>query len=309
MTDKSKVLIVDDEPINIKLLDANLTPRGYEVITAIDGKQALEKIEAEKPDLVLLDVMMPEMDGFEVTRRIRANNDTKLMPVVLITALRETDDRVRGIEAGCDDFISKPFDQNEVLARVMTLLKLNYYRAQLDEKEKFEYVLNKIEDGIIVLDNDRNVVRCNEWARDHLAFSVGDNFAKLVNKLSSVFTVHYDGDLSIDIPTTSLSFGIERPETETTNPIFYDVHTEIITNPAGELASIVMMFNDVTEQRSSERLKQTFLGLISHKLRTPVTVVSQYSDMIGKGNYGELNEKQQKAIDAVRGKSNSLRLW
>lgn len=303
---KSRILVVDDEPKNVKLLDAHLTPRGYEVITAENGMQALELIEREKPDLVLLDVMMPKMDGLEVLKKIRTDEATKLLPVILITALQETKDRVKGIEAGCDDFISKPFDKNEVLARVATLLKMNYYRAQLDEKKKFEFVLSEIEDGIVVLDATHKVVRCNEWACDNLAIGIGDDLSRMIDKLTSAFTVHFDGDLNADLQTRPLSFEIERRETKAAGALIYDVHTEIIVSPAGEPTSIVIMFNDVTERRREERLKHSFLGLISHKLRTPIAIVTQYADMVRAGAYGELNEKQKKAMDAVRIKSYSL---
>ena len=135
MDKKAKILVVDDEPQNIRLLEANLLPKGYEVLAASSGKEALEAVTVNDIDLILLDIMMPEMDGFEVTRRIRAEEATQLIPIVLVTALKETEDRIKGIDAGCDDFISKPFDKNEVLARVNTLLKLSYLRRQLNEKD------------------------------------------------------------------------------------------------------------------------------------------------------------------------------
>ena len=135
---KPCILVVDDEDVNTKLLEAYLSPRGYDVICAANGQEALSKIMVNKVDLLLLDVMMPGPNGFEITRQLRENENTRLIPIVLITALKETADRVKGIEAGCDDFISKPFDKNELLARVKTLLKLSYYRDMLDEKEKFE---------------------------------------------------------------------------------------------------------------------------------------------------------------------------
>lgn len=164
----ARILVVDDEPKNAKLLEALLVPHGYEVITAMDGEGALRVI-AERPiDLVLLDVMMPGLNGFEVTQRLRTSEHTRLIPIVLITALKETEDRIRGIEAGCDDFLSKPFDRHEVLARVKTLLQLSYYRSLLDEKEKFESAMDRIEDGIMVVNQDLRIGRLNQRAADLL---------------------------------------------------------------------------------------------------------------------------------------------
>jgi response regulator RpfG family c-di-GMP phosphodiesterase len=111
-------------PVNVQLLTGLLTPRGYEVHTAADGLAALEKISQEKVDLVLLDVMMPEVNGFDVCRWLKEQEQFRDIPVVMITALNSTQDRIQGIEAGADDFISKPFDRGEVLARVKMLLKM-----------------------------------------------------------------------------------------------------------------------------------------------------------------------------------------
>lgn len=127
MEGKPVILVVDDQPQDIELLEAYLVPRGYEVITATTGAEALDKLATHPVDLILLDVMMPGMDGLEVTRRVRQDDAWGLLPIILVTALREAEDRVKGIEAGCDDFISKPVDKNELLARVCSLLKVKAY--------------------------------------------------------------------------------------------------------------------------------------------------------------------------------------
>src|SRR6476659_8062527 len=107
------VLVVDDQPANIRLLDAVLSPRGYRVLTATSGEQALEILREEQPHVVLLDIMMPGMDGYEVCRRIREHPGTAYLPVVMITA-SDRQEKTRAIEAGADDFITKPFDQAEL---------------------------------------------------------------------------------------------------------------------------------------------------------------------------------------------------
>ena len=135
MKEKQVILIVDDQPKNIELLEAYLVPHGYEILNATNGEEALEKLAItsnetlsnNQIDLILLDVMMPGMDGFEVTRRIRSNIMHRMLPIILVTALREQEDRVKGIEAGCDDFLSKPVDKMELLARVRSLLKVKAY--------------------------------------------------------------------------------------------------------------------------------------------------------------------------------------
>ena len=127
MNEPSVILVVDDQPQNIELLEAFLAPKGYKILTATNGPDALEKLAGNPVDLILLDVMMPGMDGFEVTRKIREDDIYRLIPIILVTALREAEDRVKGIEARCDDFISKPLDRIEILARVSSLLKVKAY--------------------------------------------------------------------------------------------------------------------------------------------------------------------------------------
>jgi response regulator RpfG family c-di-GMP phosphodiesterase len=128
---RQKILCVDDEPMNLKVLDKLLVSNDYEVIKAEDGAAALKVIEENSVDLVLLDVMMPRLDGFEVCRRIKDDERIRNIPVVMVTALSAKEDRIRGIEAGAEDFISKPIDQGEVLARVRMLLKMKTLNDRL----------------------------------------------------------------------------------------------------------------------------------------------------------------------------------
>ena len=129
------ILIVDDQPTNLDLLEALLRPEGYRIVAAESGKAALELLERHQPDVVLLDIMMPKPNGLDVCRAIKSSPETRLTPVVLVTALSAIEDRVAGIEAGADDFLTKPIDCVELLARVRSLVALKGYTDELERAE------------------------------------------------------------------------------------------------------------------------------------------------------------------------------
>jgi adenylate cyclase len=133
MTEPVTILAVDDQPANLRLLDAVLSPRGYRVVRATSGEQALELLPSSGVDLVLLDIVMPGIDGYEVCRRIRRAPETAFLPVVMITASGHQE-KTRAIEAGADDFVSKPFDQSELLARVASLARIKRYHDTITEQ-------------------------------------------------------------------------------------------------------------------------------------------------------------------------------
>ena len=131
-----RVLIVDDNKENIDLIAYFLKPQNYELITAMDGVEALEKVESEKPDIILLDIMLPKMDGFQVCERLKKNKETRFIPIIMITALKELKDKIRSLEVGADDFISKPFENVELLTRVKSLLRIKAYHDELEQKNQ-----------------------------------------------------------------------------------------------------------------------------------------------------------------------------
>lgn len=140
----SVILIVDDNAASRETLEATLAAQAYTLELAEDGMQALEKADSLHPDLVLLDVMMPGMDGFEVCRRLRATPGLAEVPIILLTALDDAASRLEGIEAGADDFISKPFDRQELLARVRTITRLNRYRTLLEQRERLQEMAQRM---------------------------------------------------------------------------------------------------------------------------------------------------------------------
>ncbi len=130
---RPKILAVDDTPVNLKVLDAMLTPRGYDVVTAGSGAEALEKVKTERPDLVLSDIVMPGMNGYELCKRLREDEATRFLPIVMITASTDQE-RAQALEAGADDFMTKPPNQVELLTRVKSLIRIKQYHDTIERQ-------------------------------------------------------------------------------------------------------------------------------------------------------------------------------
>jgi len=179
------ILIVDDDPIGREMLAALLAPQGYQLMFAHDGAEALSQAAILLPDLVLLDAMMPKMNGFEVCQRLRADPLLGEVPVIMLTALDDRESRLQAIEAGADDFITKPFDRIELQARVCTITRLNRYRRLLAERAKFARVVELAPDGMLIVDGSGAIVLANSaMARlldvQHMTDLLGQHMATFI---------------------------------------------------------------------------------------------------------------------------------
>ena len=171
--ERTRILVVDDVPDNVDILDARLSSRGYDVVTATNGQEALDRVHGEAPHLILCDVMMPVIDGFEVSRRIKSDTTLPFIPIILVTAKDTAEDIVEGLEAGADDYISKPYNFKELEARVRAMLRIKRLQDELDLKNRELEVANKrlrklsITDGLTELFNHRHVHELlhDEWER------------------------------------------------------------------------------------------------------------------------------------------------
>jgi len=173
MEKRSIILVVDDEDLNRKLMEAMLVPLGYEVILAVDGQEALEKVQNTPPDVILLDIMMPGLNGFEVAKKLKENEETRIIPIVMVTSLQDIESRIRALEAGADDFLSKPVDKSELQARVRSSLQVkafhdhmrNYQNELKTEVEKRTEELKQAFEAIKIasLDTIHRLSRASEY--------------------------------------------------------------------------------------------------------------------------------------------------
>jgi two-component system, cell cycle response regulator len=154
--DTPLILVVDDNPDNLEIISTRLRFRGYDVAVAERGEEAIAKVHEVDPDLILLDIMMPDMDGYEVARRIRRKKDLAYIPIIVVTARDSTEDKVTGLDAGADDYLTKPINFPELEARVRSMLRIKRLQDQLEEKNR-ELEQLSIRDGLTGLYNHRHL--------------------------------------------------------------------------------------------------------------------------------------------------------
>jgi diguanylate cyclase (GGDEF)-like protein/PAS domain S-box-containing protein len=270
MKDRPLILIVDDQIQNIELLEAFLALQDYEIVKASNGEDALEIVSGNQIDLILLDVMMPGMDGFEVTRRIRQENPSRQIPIILVTVLQEIENRIEEIEAGCDDFISKPIDKTELLARVRSLLKIkdyndlmNDYRRELevtkksadDALEYAESIINTVRDPLIVLDQDLRVVKVSRSFYDVFKVipeeTVGQLMYDLGNKQWDIPMLRELLETILPHETTFDNYEVEHDFTTIGKRIML-LNARQIHRVMGKDMIILLSMEDITERKQLE---------------------------------------------------------
>ncbi len=272
MNRASTILIVDDEPFGRETLAALLQPQGYQLIFAADGDDALALAIAQPPDLVLLDVMMPQMNGFEVCQRLRANPFTREVPVIMLTALDDRESRLLGFDAGADDFVSKPFDRAELRGRVRTITKLNRQRRLLSERLKFEWVVDHADDGYLIVDEASQVLYANTQARRYLDMSPNadqhnQTFLELASK-------HYRCEPATEWSDWLASPGgqapfsrlLIRPACTTADTFLLQV--DLVDMGPNSDERFLIRLRDITSSVINQNAVWSFQGLVRHKLST-----------------------------------------
>lgn len=284
-----KILIIDDNPMNAELLKEILEQIGQSSVIAYNGKQALEIIQKEKFDMILLDIMMPEMSGFEIIEHLKANPRTSDVPVTFISALNETEDIVKGLDLGSHGYITKPYNIDEVKARILNTLRVKDLQDQIkSEKNKLDLIFKFSADGIVMLNSQFEIVSCNDTFSKWFGFKketvIGENFYSVLK----VCPTCKDGD--------ETSFIKEVVIKNPTEEKYFQISYSKINPTDNEAEGYVLVIRDITAFKEIESQKETFVATLTHDLKTPTGAQIMALELLLKGTFGKLTDEQEEII-------------
>ncbi len=301
MTQTNTILIVDDQELVRDGLEMLLSTEGYELVFACNGVDALTKVAQITPDVVLLDVMMPEMDGFEVCQRLREIPSLAEVPIIMLTALDDRDSRLRGIKIGADDFISKPYDSLELKIRLRTITNLNRYRKLTMEKNKFQWIIEHTKEAYLVLNQNTQIVYANSQARSYLYLTkdepINETFLALLTK-------HYHYPKTDEPEHRLVPHRVVSPETMAAQVFWLQIDLEEISQGADK--KYLVHLQDVTNTINTGRQKWTFDLQINHKLRTPLIPITAAIQLAKNRLSPETEAKTREILDLASQGANRL---
>jgi len=269
-----KVLIIDDEPVIRELLETLLAGEGLELLFAENGETGLKMAQEFQPDAILLDVMMPVMDGYETCRQIRATPGLSEVPIIILSALADREARLSGLRAGADDFLTKPFDAVEMKVRVKNIMRLNRYRNLVAERSRFYWVVENDEKGYLVLNKKGEIQYANQRAQVYFHLPqtyTGINFTSQ----AGLYYQSHSLEEGQDGHSSGHIIYLVQPESATARAFWLRV--EILNSPLGTENQHLVRVNDVTDKMSTYQDIRKIHLLVAHKLRTPVSLI--YSSM------------------------------
>ena len=317
-TPKADILVIDDTPENLALLSQILKDKGYKVRSVTKPSTGLRGAQAAPPDLILLDIKMPEMDGYEVCKRLKADERTHNIPIIFISALGELLDKVKAFEVGGVDYITKPFQVEEVLARLETHLTICRLQKQLQTQnkqlqqeilerttaeEKFKIIFRSSPNPIAIatlpdgrfLDVNPSFLKLTGYSQAEV---IGRTFADLNPSLTHEM---YDGAVQCLLENGSFhnqEYEIHTKEGEARVAL---ISTELIE--LGGVQCTLSIINDITERK---RMEDEFISLVSHELRTPMNSIIGALDLLGTQELGTLTEQGQQIINIATNNTERL---
>jgi formate hydrogenlyase transcriptional activator len=281
---KPLLLMVDDTPANLNVLFDLLTGHGFEVSVAEDGESALQQVDYVRPDLILLDVLMPTMDGFTTCQRLRGRPDTREIPIIFMSALTDTVDKVKGFALGAVDYITKPFQQEEVLARIRTHLALQQLKAQLKEsEERLSRIIESAMDAILTLDQAGHIVLFNRAAERVFRCAAGDAIGGPCKRFLSEGLCRVVAGYVGQGPPADPPPPIWVPEGHTAvraDGEVFPVEATLSFAEANGQALYTVILRDVQERHRAEAERQRLLGLNLY-LQEELQISQAAEDLIG----------------------------
>jgi PAS domain S-box-containing protein len=305
---KANILIIDDTPENLNLLSEILIQQGYKVRSVTKGSSGIRGAQAAPPDLILLDVNMPEMNGYEVCQQLKASDRTQDIPVIFISAMGDVLDKVKAFSVGGVDYITKPFQVEEVLARLETHLTIRNLQQQLQQQnfqlrqkiqerrqveEKFAKVFRASPSPIFITTlSEGRFVDINPSFLKMSGYSVEEVIGRTVAELKlgmhqPTYQQTAQGLLATDLPKN------QECEFHTKSG---EIRTILLSVEFIDLAGVPCTLNIVNDITERKRLENEFISLVSHELRTPLTSLMGSLDLLGSGQLGSLSNQGQKML-------------
>ena len=312
------LLVVDDIAKNIQLIGNILQKENYRVSLANNGRQAIAIATEVRPDLILLDVMMPEMDGFETCSILKSQPETKNIPIIFLTAKVDSEDIIKGFELGAVDYITKPFNAHELKARVKTHTELKINKDLLEEnalqlskeRNKLETIVKSIADGVFVADKDLKITLFNPKAVEISGFSEKEVLGK---EYDEVIKFIYESDLEkIDDKFIKDSINTRKIQemgnhkllvTKKRGNVPVAASASPLIDEEGQAIGCVVVFRDITKDREIDKMKTEFVSVASHQLKTPLTGIKWMTELLMRCG---LNEEQSEFAQSAHDSTNRM---
>jgi CheY-like chemotaxis protein/two-component sensor histidine kinase len=264
----AKILVVDDEVDIVTMMVEFLSEQNHTVYPAYDGPEAIQKAVEVIPDLILLDINMPTMDGIEVCQILRAKPETQLTPIVIVTGQTDDATLMEAIKAGCDDFLHKPHNIPVLQARVDSLLKMSRMRNQIREKERFEYMINHMRDALVITDREGIIQQCNAAAAQIFMLGAGpyprEPFLDIIDRSFRRKALDWNEILE----KKHGEFILYRQEQDFKLRYAVNLRYDTLVNPFSEVEEIVFVGKEETERLNDEFRKDLLVTMLTHKFNT-----------------------------------------
>ncbi|WP_333786424.1 response regulator [Methanomethylovorans sp.] len=290
-SDLDRVLVVDDEPAIVDLMELYLKT-DYEIIRAYNGKEALEKARSEKPSVIILDVMMPDMNGYEVCKVLKTSVETQFIPIIMVTALSGKDEKIKGLESGADEFLSKPVNRLELVTRVKSLTRIKHLQDRILAERNYAYQCIDVAGVLmLVVDREQKINLINRTGNEVLGY---DEFELIGQNMFDVLALQEEREKEKEKFRDIITKKIETPHLFERKILKKDGGTIIVSwsespiyDSDGNIEALICSGKDITELRMKDDLllnlnemREKFTGVLNQGLMGPVTAIQDYMQVL-----------------------------